>query len=286
MTNKNEFNPEMFKGLDNLTIRRIDFFNSQIDKAALIENDQDKIKRLEKIAKKQQEILNMLVTDESRFYHLISQFNNYRSLAMRGLSFMAGGHEMCGIFERLQSLFKRKGNEFKDYLSDFERLEEIFVGQIAVNQSNFGGFNPFNGKHLTDYCDSVFGKRKTKKIIFSDDIHNYKAGNLLKRKDILIILSNLIRNGLSFADTVEVKWIDSLIIVSDNGNGVSQDNIPSLFNAGFTTRSGGHGLGLVLCKEKSLDIKCDLYFDPNNTHTDLTGASFVFDLKNNFEYKK
>jgi signal transduction histidine kinase len=278
--------PEMFKGLGDLTINRIDFFKNQLEKAVNIEDDQAKIKRLEKIARKQQEILTLMVTDEERIFSLIGQFNNYRSLAMRGLSFMAGGHEMCGIFQRLQSLLKRKGDEFKSYLNDFNRLEEIFIGQVGIHGSPIQGYNPFNGKHLTEYCSNVFGERRNKEIIFSEDIHNYKAEHPLNRQVALTVLSNLIRNALSFSDKVEVKWVDDLIIVSDDGAGVASEDVSKLFSAGFTKRSGGHGLGLLLCKEKALEHKCSLYFDPDNKHTELKGASFIFDLNGKYEYKK
>jgi two-component system sensor histidine kinase FlrB len=37
--------------------------------------------------------------------------------------------------------------------------------------------------------------------------------------------------------------------VSDNGTGISDENLQHLFEAGFTTRPGGAGLGLAVCKK-------------------------------------
>lgn len=38
-----------------------------------------------------------------------------------------------------------------------------------------------------------------------------------------------------------------LFSVRDNGPGISEENLPKLFDAFFTTRSNGMGMGLAIC---------------------------------------
>src|SRR5438067_559046 len=76
------------------------------------------------------------------------------------------------------------------------------------------------------------------------------------RHKVLQILINLIRNAKYALD--EVERIDKKIaisisapnerciqiVVSDNGIGISPENLTRIFAHGFTTREGGHGFGL------------------------------------------
>jgi signal transduction histidine kinase len=76
------------------------------------------------------------------------------------------------------------------------------------------------------------------------------------RHKVLQILINLIRNAKYALDDVEridKKMIISIsapneryvqIVVSDNGIGISPENLTRIFAHGFTTREGGHGFGL------------------------------------------
>src|SRR5436190_897857 len=76
------------------------------------------------------------------------------------------------------------------------------------------------------------------------------------RHKVLQILINLIRNAKYALDDVErmdKKIVISIsapneryiqIVVSDNGIGISPENLTRIFAHGFTTREGGHGFGL------------------------------------------
>src|SRR5207244_2047344 len=76
------------------------------------------------------------------------------------------------------------------------------------------------------------------------------------RHKVLQILINLIRNAKYALDDVErldKKIVISIsapnerhvhIVVSDNGIGISAENLTRIFAHGFTTRKGGHGFGL------------------------------------------
>jgi sensor histidine kinase regulating citrate/malate metabolism len=79
---------------------------------------------------------------------------------------------------------------------------------------------------------------------------------LLDRHKIIQILTNIINNAkdaLSEADrknrviiisTKKVAGNYLQIKISDNGSGISKENMTRIFNHGFTTKKNGHGYGL------------------------------------------
>ena len=78
----------------------------------------------------------------------------------------------------------------------------------------------------------------------------------LDRNKVLLILVNLIRNAKYACDEsgrkdkritvrTELNGADKVTIsVSDNGVGIPAENLPRIFEHGFTTRKNGHGFGL------------------------------------------
>jgi len=50
--------------------------------------------------------------------------------------------------------------------------------------------------------------------------------------------------GRAFLDKKEVA-----VVVSDTGPGISPEHLSSIFDAGFSTRAGGAGLGLAVCRK-------------------------------------
>jgi signal transduction histidine kinase len=68
------------------------------------------------------------------------------------------------------------------------------------------------------------------------------------------VIENLLKNAL---DAMEGKGLIEVnvqqdkkisIDVTDNGKGISRENLRKVFNPGFTTKKRGWGLGLSLCK--------------------------------------
>lgn len=73
------------------------------------------------------------------------------------------------------------------------------------------------------------------------------------------LIVNLLMNGYEAMEeipvserTIEIQSRSEggnlILEVSDSGNGIAESEMPRLFEAFFTTKSGGMGMGLVLCK--------------------------------------
>ncbi|MFA9441441.1 PAS domain S-box protein [Uliginosibacterium sp. sgz301328] len=99
------------------------------------------------------------------------------------------------------------------------------------------------------------------------------------------VLLNLIKNGAEAEEgqpperrivTVEARQVSEMVEVSvtDNGYGISPENLEKLFSAFFSTKSEGMGMGLNICRSIIEFHNGRLWVDPNPTG----GSIFRFTL--------
>ncbi|MDA8563583.1 ATP-binding protein, partial [Mariniblastus sp.] len=108
---------------------------------------------------------------------------------------------------------------------------------------------------------------------------------MLEKHRVMQILVNLIRNAKHAVQdteqeerrlTVAVLRPDDQTVtieISDNGVGISPDNILKLFNHGFSTKSHGHGFGLHSCANSAKELGGSL-----TAHSEGLGKGATFKL--------
>lgn len=93
--------------------------------------------------------------------------------------------------------------------------------------------------------------------------------------DLQAALMNIIQNAIYWHSTVDHKnkRIEisgtkaqeyAQISILNNGPKIDESDIDKLFEAGFSLKSNGHGLGLVISREACRNSKGDLYFLPES----------------------
>ena len=104
---------------------------------------------------------------------------------------------------------------------------------------------------------------------------------------VLQILVNLITNASQALEqgrqtdrklTLQIRSEDARrvqISVADNGIGIALENLPRIFEPGFTTRTGGHGLGLCGSARLAKELGGDLRVTSNGLGQ---GAVFTLEL--------
>lgn len=144
----------------------------------------------------------------------------------------------------LKSEIDRTLNLLQDFL-DFNKLKihkDIMDVNVLIEDIMDNFKLMFNSKGISYNFD-----------IIDDDV--YILGDYGRLKQVFI---NLIKNSIeAMSDTangvvdVSLSVIDDNVIikVSDNGSGISDDNMKNLFEPFFTTKSFGTGLGVNLSKE-------------------------------------
>jgi signal transduction histidine kinase len=98
--------------------------------------------------------------------------------------------------------------------------------------------------------------------IFAEDYLTFKCDKeeiiaKLDRTQLIRVITNLVKNAIQAISQIENPKVDIeltddsknvIIIVSDNGHGISEVNKPKVFEPKFTTKTSGMGLGLAMIK--------------------------------------
>lgn len=98
--------------------------------------------------------------------------------------------------------------------------------------------------------------------IFAEDYLTFKCDKKeiiakLDRTQLIRVITNLVKNAIQAISQIDNPKVDIeltddsknvIIIVSDNGHGITDENKPKVFEPKFTTKTSGMGLGLAMIK--------------------------------------
>lgn len=124
--------------------------------------------------------------------------------------------------------------------------------------------------------------RRKIKLIYSP----VQAKVLTDEKWLLFIIEQLLSNAIKYTapgGKVSIEYSDNQLSVSDTGIGISDEDIPRIFEKGYTGLSGrsgysdkkSTGLGLYLCRKTADNLGHKLYVNS----TVGKGSVFTIDLK-------
>lgn len=164
------------------------------------------------------------------------------------------------------------------------------IKDIVIMQQNYARVSGI--KEVVNVPDLVedslrlnVGALTRHRVAVKRDFAEVPALNLDKHK-LLQILINLVRNAKYACDessrddklmTLRVWQAEGRIkiSVSDNGIGIPPENLPKIFQHGFTTREGGHGFGLHSSALAAKEMDGTLSVQSDGTEK---GATFVLEL--------
>jgi two-component system nitrogen regulation sensor histidine kinase NtrY len=120
-------------------------------------------------------------------------------------------------------------------------------------------FELLSVEKLFSHIDTLFKEEfKSEKIEFTYHLHDSQQELIADEKLISQVLINLIRNSIEALVNTESKSISistgegnpvNFIIVRDNGKGIPNDVIDTVFTPFFTTKEKGSGIGLNLSRQ-------------------------------------
>lgn len=115
----------------------------------------------------------------------------------------------------------------------------------------------------------------------SIDYHPTEAEVLTDEKWLVFVIEQLLSNAVKYTarGCVTIKFQDNKLSVSDTGIGIAPDDLPRIFEKGYTGMSGrtdkkSTGLGLYLCKKV-----CDKLGHSLSAYSEVgKGSEFIVDL--------
>ena len=159
----------------------------------------------------------------------------------------------------IDSLQKANYPEVKEYLNwIYMESQKLALVSNYISKANFKTQVEVINADLVQFVkEYIFNIATThsKKIDFKiNSIENIVLKTKFTPIEIIIVLDNLINNSIKANSTeIEITWKaeqsgNAIMKFRDNGCGISQDDLPQIFNYRFTTTRGG-GLGLYHVKE-------------------------------------
>jgi two-component system sensor histidine kinase KdpD len=212
-----------------------------------------RIRRVEKIARDKEEKENSLKLYNTLFNSLSHELRTPIATIL-------------GAVDTLKENKSRLSTE-----NQMELLSEIDIASIRLNRQvenllNMSRLETGTLKLKQDWCDvnellfSVIQKLQqvpqSRKIEFpeNEDLPLFKLDSGIMEQ----VIHNIIYNAIQYTPensliSISAQYIDEklTIIISDNGNGFSEDEIPFLFNKFYRSpdsKAGGTGLGLSIVK--------------------------------------
>ena len=193
----------------------------------------------------------------------------------------------------MSNLCERLGEEQQDLLKELELLTKNIehIKEIVAMQQNYarvsGVIESLSIRNLVEDALQMHTAALARHgILVVRDYQEVPVISIDKHK-ILQILVNLIRNAKYAMDaaarrdkrlTVSLHLTPENMVkisVTDNGIGISQENLTRIFSHGFTTKRDGHGFGLHSGALAAREMGGSLY-----AHSDGPGkgATFVLEL--------
>jgi signal transduction histidine kinase len=178
--------------------------------------------------------------------------------------------------QHLQMKARRQGGELDDQVQKTAQtlIEQIDnMTRIAENFSKFGSMPQVANQKvlLNDVITSVhdlFRKREDMDIqcrvpiddcfVFADKDHLIRIFNNIIKNAIQAIPRG--REGHIMIQLTR-KEHHAMVTITDNGQGIPDDQINKVFRPNFTTKSSGTGLGLAMCSKMIESMDGEIYFD-------------------------
>ncbi|MFT6908291.1 MAG: signal transduction histidine kinase [Oleiphilaceae bacterium] len=228
---------------------------------------------------------------------LKQEVERLNGLAQLGITVEIIGHEIEGLDLTVErglnvlgkaNLNDREKESFNSVLNAQKSLSDRwrFLSPLKLSgekvKANINGNDIFN--YVNDFYKDKF---LAKNISFTqtDSFRNISVFDQPSRLyPVFINLVNNARYWVCQGDAKERQIVldfrDGEVIVCDNGPGVDNDDVESLFTIFFTRKQrGGRGVGLYLCKTNLQAGNHSIRYETNNDKKVLQGANFVVVFK-------
>jgi nitrogen fixation/metabolism regulation signal transduction histidine kinase len=227
-----------------------------------IKSDLDKLNKLSEIILKSENASDK--DNVAKYLSLLSKkWDDDNAIVTAEIGALRSGIEYIkNIISRQQSLGKISG------IRETVNITDIINEAILINEMA-----------LKDIKIDVFSSPTMKKNATLDHLAVLQIYiNLIKNAAESIGASLIIKGGQNYKITIENHDVDGKCFsscISDNGEGIPEDNIDKIFSHGFTTKLHGHGFGLHDCANSAQSMGGSLVANSAGLGH---GASFILTL--------
>ena len=225
---------------------------------------------------------------------LRTELERLNSLAQLGIAVEIVGHELQSYDDIIGAGLKRLPEEVRDSdaVRDIEFGYEGLTDQLRfLSPLRLAGQKIerwITGSEMFDYVSDFFKLPLAKNRISLAATPSFQKLQLFDQRSRLYpVFINLLNNSiywLGVSDNEEKQIVfdvvGSEVVVSDNGPGITPEDVDSLFSLFFTRKvHGGRGVGLYLCRANLTAGGHAIRYEPSTTDMPLPGANFLISFR-------
>ncbi|MBQ1209485.1 MAG: GHKL domain-containing protein, partial [Bacteroidales bacterium] len=196
----------------------------------------------------------------------------------------------------LQRLIRMKEKGNQEWGTRFDELSRIILENIDILTETANDFSSFAKLYTQEPVEFDLDQTLSDQISLFDNKEKIKISYIgLKetmihgpKPQLIRVFVNLITNSIQSIENAGIEegrimvclrkgqedgYLE--ITVEDNGPGVAEENIEKLFTPNFTTKTGGAGIGLAMCR--NILQMCDGCIRYSRSFS-LGGACFTIEL--------
>ncbi|MFA6923914.1 MAG: HAMP domain-containing sensor histidine kinase [Bacteroidales bacterium] len=192
----------------------------------------------------------------------------------------------------LEKAWKDKAQNFDERLQKFTRTMIEQIDTLSAISTEFSDFAkmPHTNNEKIELSEIINNSIDLYKNIENLEIHFSKQEEKEyfingDRSQLQRILTNLLNNAMQAIPfnrkgilNIELYEKNKIVIIkiTDNGIGISSDQISKIFSPDFTTKTGGMGLGLAIVKSIVENLNGKIWFETKENK----GTSFYMEFNN------
>jgi C4-dicarboxylate-specific signal transduction histidine kinase len=143
------------------------------------------------------------------------------------------GHRASQIIYSVRAMFKKEGQE-KDWIDVNDLVNDVFVLiQSKIQKEAI----PVRTDLRPDIPPVLIGRTQLQQVVMNLIANAIEAMSAVNDREKQLVIETAVHEPASV-----------LISVKDTGTGIDPDNLDRIFEAFFTTKSDGMGMGLSICR--------------------------------------
>jgi C4-dicarboxylate-specific signal transduction histidine kinase len=175
-------------------------------------------------------------------------------------SIVTNGNAGLRWLDRPEPNLEEARSAFRHVVDEGHRAAQIITGIRAMFRKDSGERSPVAINELAcDVVSTVLRELKKRRISLAlellDDLSPVEADRVQLEQVLLNLLTNAVDSMAAISDRPHVLRVRSehledwvLVSVEDSGTGINPEHAERMFDAFFTTKPNGIGLGLSICR--------------------------------------
>lgn len=240
------------------------------------------------------DLMHLATFDADEVGELREELDRLNSLAQLGIAVEIVGHDLQTFDDILADGLRRLPDNVRESKAakDIEFAYEGLTDQLRfLSPLRLAGQKVqkwISGENIFDYVAAFFKPLLARNNIALECTEAFRSLQVFDQQSRLYpVFINLVNNSLYWLATsgcddrkIIFDVVDQEVVVSDNGPGVDEEDVSSLFTLFFTRKArGGRGVGLYLCRANLAAGGHRIRYESNREGLPLDGANFLISFQ-------